>query len=170
MVKVTLKRGETWTLQMSGIGWFFIHWFTQAIFQAPLTLSFSHIHFPQQEPIQLRTQAHRGGSCPRSFAQRQQSGADRAGSGIWRVHCSLIPPHSHSLGLIPPAHQLAVSKAASSLLLRAIPQPQSVSSSTSSFINPERGPFSSQSPQPGEFIVLCVPLLPSFQQSRGITG
>lgn len=42
---------QEWTLQRLGTGWFSTPSSTQAIFQAPLTGTFSHLHFLQQEPI-----------------------------------------------------------------------------------------------------------------------
>lgn len=42
---------QEWTLQRLGKGSFSTPCSTQVIFQAPLTMSFSHLHLLQQEPM-----------------------------------------------------------------------------------------------------------------------
>lgn len=69
----------------------------------PLSPSRTHPQAPSPA-----TQNHRGGSGPRAFAQRQQSGVGGVGRGCGG---STAPLGSHRLVQIPPAHQLAVSKA-----------------------------------------------------------
>lgn len=70
-----------WTLQRLGTGWFSTPCSTQAIFQAPLTVSFSHLHFSKNPCTGLQPSTTNSqewvmpqGLCLETTVKRRQSG------------------------------------------------------------------------------------------------